>query len=68
VSLLELAAALNGLLGTRIAPEFAAARVGDVRDSQADLAGIRRVLGYEPVVDFEEGLRRTVDWFRSSST
>lgn len=60
VSLLELVAALNGLLGTRIAPEHRAARPGDVRDSQADLRRIGAALGYEPIIAFEEGLRRTM--------
>jgi UDP-glucose 4-epimerase len=60
ISLLELVAALNGLLGTRLEPEFQPARAGDVRDSLASLDRIRAALGYEPVVDFEEGLRRTV--------
>ena len=43
-------------------------RAGDVRDSQADISKARRLLGYEPIVDFEEGLRRTVEWYRSETT
>jgi nucleoside-diphosphate-sugar epimerase len=39
------------------------ARVGDIRDSQAEISLARRVLGYEPEVLFEEGLRRTWDWY-----
>jgi nucleoside-diphosphate-sugar epimerase len=38
-------------------------RTGDIRDSQADIALARQVLGYEPRVQFEEGLRRTWDWY-----
>lgn len=60
VSLLGLVAAINAILGTALEPEFLPARAGDVRDSQADLAAIRAALGYEPLVDFEEGLRRTL--------
>jgi UDP-glucose 4-epimerase len=60
ISLLDLVAAINHLLGTDIEPQFLAPRPGDVRDSQASLDRIRAVLGYEPVVDFEEGLRQTL--------
>jgi UDP-glucose 4-epimerase len=60
IGLLELIAAINRALGTDLEPEFEPPRAGDVRDSQASLDLIREVLGYEPVVDFEEGLRRTL--------
>jgi nucleoside-diphosphate-sugar epimerase len=43
-------------------------RDGDIRDSQADIALARRILGYNPIVGFEEGLRRTWEWYSSSRT
>jgi nucleoside-diphosphate-sugar epimerase len=43
-------------------------REGDIRDSLADISRAREVLGYEPTVLFEEGLRRTLDWYRTSHT
>jgi UDP-glucose 4-epimerase len=61
ITLLELVHAINGYLGTRISPDFQPPRLGDVRDSQASLEKVRRVLGYEPSVDFEEGLRMTME-------
>ena len=61
ISLLDLVGAINRALGTDLRPDFRPARVGDVRDSQASLDRARAVLGYEPVVDFEEGLRRTLE-------
>jgi UDP-glucose 4-epimerase len=61
VSLLELVAAINRALGTNLKPRFEPPRAGDVRDSQASLDRVREVLSYEPVVGFEEGLRRTLD-------
>ncbi|WP_169979053.1 SDR family oxidoreductase [Tautonia rosea] len=67
ISLRELVDDLNAALGTAISPEFAPAREGDVRDSQADLTAIREGLGYTPIIDFEEGLRRTVDWMTSTA-
>jgi UDP-glucose 4-epimerase len=59
VSLLDLIAALNAILGTDIQPEFLPPRAGDVRDSLASLDLIARELGYKPTVDFADGLRRT---------
>ena len=60
VSLLELVAKINGILGLDLVPEFQSARAGDVRDSQADLSLARELLGYDPTVDFETGLRETL--------
>jgi UDP-glucose 4-epimerase len=63
--LLTLLAALNRLLGTNIQPQFAPPRVGDVRESLADITRARALLDYEPQVDFEEGLKRTVAYYKS---
>lgn len=68
ISLLELARALQVILGTNIAPTFGPAREGDVKDSQADIFKARKMLGYEPSVPFEEGLRHTVDWFKKATS
>jgi UDP-glucose 4-epimerase len=62
VTLLELVAALNRILGTGLAPTFAPTRAGDVKFSQADIRRTRADLGYEPAVAFEDGLRQTVEW------
>jgi UDP-glucose 4-epimerase len=64
-NLLELIAAINRVLGTRIEPIFAPARAGDVRDSLADITAAREALGYEPTIDFDEGLRRSIDYYKS---
>ncbi len=47
-------------------PEYGPARSGDVRDSLADIGAARRAFGYEPRVSFEEGMRRTVEWYQRS--
>ncbi len=60
ISLLDLVATLNTLLGTDLAPEFLPDRPGDVRNSLASLDRIRATLGYEPTIDFAEGLKRTL--------
>ena len=44
--------------------KYAAERAGDVKHSLADLSRSRDCLGYTPLVDFEEGLRRTIEWYR----
>ena len=66
ISINQLAQAIQRLVGSTLAPQYAEPRAGDVRDSLADIGLARRVLGYEPLVSFEEGLRRTVDWYRST--
>jgi UDP-glucose 4-epimerase len=63
-SLLELIAILNKLLGTQIPAVHAPPRVGDVRESLADITQARTRLAYEPQVGFEEGLRRSIDYYR----
>jgi len=64
-TLLELVANLNELLGTDLEPAHGPPRPGDVALSEADVSLARDLIGYEPVVDFEEGLRRTIEWIRS---
>jgi nucleoside-diphosphate-sugar epimerase len=68
VSINELCRTLCELLRVDIEPEYIDARPGDVRDSQADIGRARRVLGYEPLVPFKDGLRRTIEWFRAERT
>jgi UDP-glucose 4-epimerase len=63
-SLLELLAILNRQLGTHIQPQFAPPRVGDVRESLADITQARKWLKYEPQVDFETGLSRSIEYYR----
>ena len=66
ISIKQLAQTIQGLLGSNLALQYAEPRAGDVRDSLADIGLARKVLGYEPLVSFEEGLQRTVDWYRTS--
>jgi UDP-glucose 4-epimerase len=61
--LLELLEILGRLLGVEPKPEHTAVRAGDVRRTMADPSEARRDLGFTCDVSFEEGLRRTVDWF-----
>jgi nucleoside-diphosphate-sugar epimerase len=65
ISLLQLLDILAHLAGRPVTPVFEPARPGDVRDSQAAVEEAARRLGFRPVVDLEEGLRRTMEWFRA---
>jgi len=56
---------LNGIYGRKVEARYGPPRQGDARHSLADISLARQVLGYEPLVSFEEGLRRTVEWFRA---
>jgi UDP-glucose 4-epimerase len=62
-SLLEIIAALEGLLGRPLARAHQPTRVGDVPHTLADIDAAKRDFGYAPIVDFSEGLRRTVAYF-----
>lgn len=64
-SLLEMIEALNRISGQSLDTVFAPGRAGDVKQSQADITRARQILGYAPSVDFEEGLRRTFEWYRA---
>jgi UDP-glucose 4-epimerase len=66
VSLNALLAVLQRIVGSDVLPHHAEPRSGDVRDSQADITRAREWLGYEPAIALEEGLRRTVEWYRSA--
>ena len=66
ISLNALFQAVRGITGSSIEPIYAAERPGDVRDSQADITKARELLGYTPGVTLEDGLNRTLAWYRSS--
>jgi UDP-glucose 4-epimerase len=65
MDLLDLVAAINRVLGTKLEPIFEPPRAGDVRDSLADISLAKKVLDYKPVIDFDEGLRRSIDFYRT---
>jgi nucleoside-diphosphate-sugar epimerase len=58
---------LRDLTGYKGEPSYMPARAGDIHDSLADIRVAGELLGYEPLVDFGEGLRRTVEWYRESA-
>ena len=68
ISLNQLFNALKGLTGANVDPIYAETRAGDVRDSQADIGKARRLLAYEPLITLEQGLEKTIAWFRSTES
>jgi nucleoside-diphosphate-sugar epimerase len=66
VTLNETIAHLAKLSGAKLETKYEPAREGDIRDSQADITQARELLKYEPAVTFEEGLSRTLEWYREA--
>jgi nucleoside-diphosphate-sugar epimerase len=66
ISLNTLFATMRDLIGVDVEPTYAEPRQGDVRDSQADIRKATEILGYAPIVSFEDGLKRTIAWYRTA--
>ncbi len=66
-NLLDLVRILNEIIGKDIKPRFGPQRPGDVKHTLADITKMRKLLKFDPKVDFESGLRKTVEYFRSVS-
>ena len=64
VSLRQTFELLCDLTGYRGKPAYGESRSGDIKHSLADIHLAQELLGYQPTVDFAEGLRRTVEWYR----
>jgi UDP-glucose 4-epimerase len=64
-SLLELLSKLRSIIGSDIQPVHDPPRAGDVRDSQASIEEASRAFGYRVSVEFDEGLKRTVEWYKA---
>jgi UDP-glucose 4-epimerase len=66
ISLNKAWAKLGEIVGPLPAANYGPPRAGDVRDSQADISKADHLLGYRPHISFEDGLRRTVEWARTT--
>ncbi len=58
---------LKKIIGSKIQPEFRPSRPGDVRKTHADISKAKKILGWQPKVNFRQGLEKTVEWFKSHS-
>jgi UDP-glucose 4-epimerase len=66
ITVLDLVAALNELMGQNFEPKFGPARTGDVRFSRADISRAQKDLNYQPDVTFMAGLKKTLNWYFES--
>lgn len=66
-TVLSLVEALNKIIGKDIKPKLLDIRPGDVFRTNADISKISKILKYKPTIGFEEGLRRTVEYFKGMS-
>jgi UDP-glucose 4-epimerase len=66
ITLNEVLQLLEKISGKKVRAKYDPPRTGDIRDSQADIALAKKVLGYEPRVLFEEGLERTWEWYKTT--
>jgi nucleoside-diphosphate-sugar epimerase len=67
ISLNQLLETLKKIFGSDVQPAYKEARQGDVRDSQADISKAEKMLGYKPTVGLEDGLRKTVEWYKQAN-
>ena len=67
ITLNELVERINKVIGTNITPEHGPDREGDVRHSLADITKAKQLIGYEPQVDFDDGLAQTAAWVKKSN-
>ncbi len=68
ISLNQLFYAMRDIVGGSVEPTYEEPRQGDVSDSQADIRKAQDLLGYVPTVSFEDGLERTIAWYRAAGT
>ena len=66
ISLNDLFKEMKKIVGASVEPQYLEPRQGDVRDSQADIRKAKDILAYKPIVSFEEGLARTIEWYRTT--
>ncbi len=65
VTVNEVIRVINNLLGTKVKPTYAPARAGDVKHSCADIRLAGELLGFKPVVEFEAGLQRAIEYYKT---
>lgn len=64
-TVLEIVETVNKILGKKVAPKFLPVRKGDVFKTHADISKVQAKIGYKPLVNFEEGMKRTVAYWQA---
>ena len=67
ITIEDLCLKIRALVGSDVDPEYGPPRAGDVRHSQADISLAERLMDYRPEIGLDEGLRLTVEWYRSEA-
>ncbi len=67
INLIQMLKLINKLEGKKIKPKFTEDRKGDVKHSLADISLAKKLIGYKPVVNFERGIRKTIEWYKNSN-
>ncbi len=65
ITLNQIIALINKILGKNIKPTYLPAREGNIIHSLADISKAKKLLNYQPSVEFEKGLKKTIEWYRS---
>jgi len=66
ITINEIIGLINEILGKNVEPNYTDRRAGDVKDSLADISLAKEIIGYEPVVTFQQGLAKAIDWYRDN--
>jgi len=57
---------INNLLGKSVKPTYTPSRPGDVKHSLADITAAKNLIGFEPAVQFKDGLQKAIDWYKAN--
>jgi UDP-glucose 4-epimerase len=66
VTINHVIARINELLGTQVKPKYVDSRKGDIKHSLADISLAKQVIGFAPKVLFDDGLKRSIEWYRKN--
>jgi nucleoside-diphosphate-sugar epimerase len=66
VTVNEIIDMINNLLGKNVKPKYTASRPGDVKHSLADITAAKKLIGFKPLIQFEDGLQKAIDWYRDN--
>jgi UDP-glucose 4-epimerase len=66
ITINEIIGLINDYLGMNVEPKYVAERRGDVKHSLADITRAKELIGFEPVIDFQAGLEKAIDWYRDN--
>lgn len=66
VTINQIIGMINEILGKDVKPEYVSQRAGDVKHSLADISLAEKTIGYKPVIKFQQGLEKAIEWYREN--